>query len=497
MSGDEFPDGRAVPRSRAGLPVGVAICLCLALVSIELGWVSFFRHAWGFNLWQYLSPPATVVLSLAVLLLCWRRFRGSAIRAAQSVYERAHGSAPRLIGWLAFIALPFAFWMLRERRYFGDSAVHAWAAAAGWEFTVPDIGSTYLFSRCFALSRLLDIDGVNLVRALVCVSGGVAVGCFVRMSRYVAPTPGRGALAAGLILCGGALRVFAGHVEVYVFVLMCGGAYFWSACAFLAGRCHWAAPCLVLGVGIWMHLSLIMLAPTLLYLFALAEPSRAVRQHAGRWVAALALASAPTVLFLLAMLATADAADLDRAREKTLQILGATPVPRFGHYWLLQSGEASGAGSVVRAHLKYLANALFILAPSAVPVLAGFALVSFRRFYATPQARFFSAASVCLLAYASVLRPLWGPHDWDLFTLTAICLASLAALLLVNETPEPLLSHLSTLLIGATLLFVTIPFLAAGIAPSREAGPFTHQGIWPNPSETAWEAFLKEMEPWL
>ena len=105
---------------------------------------------------------------------------------------------------------------------------------------------------------------VAALQLALCASGALALLCVWRAGRYLAP--GHGAGVALLILSGGLLRVFAGHVEVYGFLLAAAGAYLWSALAHLAGRASWTTPCLALGVAVWLHPSAVALLPSLVLL---------------------------------------------------------------------------------------------------------------------------------------------------------------------------------------------------------------------------------------
>ena len=98
-----------------------------------------------------------------------------------------------------------------------------------------------------------------------------------------------------------------------------------------------------------------------------------------------------------------------------------------------------------------------------------------------------------------MLRPIWGPYDWDLFSLTAVSLASLAALLLVRSLEGPELAHVAAVVVGVSLLFVTLPLVAIGVAPGiapDDAGPFA-RGVERDEGESGWDALERQIEPWL
>ena len=390
-------------------------------------------------------------------------------------------------------------WLLRERRMYGDSDILLYNAASGSAFVFPDIGASFLFHLCQELGAALGVSGRTVLQPAVALAGGASLFCFTRVGLLLAPTRRRALLFVLLVLGGGLLRVLAGHVEVYAFVLLCAGAYFWSALASLAGRCTTTWPALAFGVGLWMHLSFSFLAPSLLVVVLLA-PADSGRAVVRRVLGAVLVGAAPVLVFLLVMWLRGRTAELAQASETLLRWGGFEPSP-VGHEAFLRSPfGASGAGTryaiLSPGHLKYLANAFFLLVPSALPLLAVLLAAAPRRFVTTPQAIFLSCGALFMLLYALVVRPVWGPYDWDLFSLTAVALACLAAHVLVQTLPDPPLADLGVLLVGATLLLVTIPFVAIGIAPARDAGPFAY-GLSSQAGESPVDAFERQLGPWL
>lgn len=465
------------------------------LVPAALGAFPGLTRAWGVNLWAYLPAPAVLGLSVCACLLCVASVRERLARAAEAGWRATR----RIPTPVALPLLALLLFLLRERRLYGDSRILLYASASGARFHFPDVGATWIFHLTHRCALALGADTQTLVQVLACLSGSIAIGCFARASNLLAPDPGRAAVVLALTLGGGVLRVFAGHVEVYALVLMCAGAFLWASLARLRGSCAAWVPALLLGVGLWMHLSFATLLPGLIALPWLAG-RRGRSALFGETAAALALAAAPSVLFLAAM-ALSGGNELASLREKVLQITGREPDPEIVHYWLRPFWAEPGRGTdwilFSRPHLKYLGNSLYLLAPSALPVLLAFALRRRALFTDRPEARLLGWLCLGTVVYACLLRPIWGPYDWDLFSLTAVCLACLAAHLLVRGLDDARLRQVASVLIGATLLLVTLPFLGVGIAPSRAAGPFAHEGIRPSPQESAWDAFERQIEPWL
>ena len=215
---------------------------------------------------------------------------------------------------------------------------------------------------------------------------------------------------------------------------------------------------------------------------------------------AAGVAALPIVAFLAAMAVLGHTAELAQALETLRRWSGIEPSP-VGHEAFLRGPfAASGAGTryaiLSAGHVKYLANAFFLLAPQALPVLAGFLLLAPRRLAASRDVVFLGVAALFMVLYALIVRPVWGPYDWDLFSLTALALATLAATLLVRSMPDPPLGELGVLLVCGTLLLVTIPFVAIGIAPAQPAGPFAF-GVESAPGESPVDAFERNLGPWL
>jgi hypothetical protein len=450
--------------------VAAATIACLLLLVPQLGAWLRLRYAWGFNLWQYLPPGAVAVLAVALLLLCTRRAREVAIEAAVALARRLRPKG----AWALAAASPFVFFALREREFFGDAVLYPLLFADGWRFVVPELGSSHLL---WLSTRLADVlvcgwgsgfcyeassSGVTrtCLQGLICGVGAAALVLWARAARLLAPGPGRRLFVLAFVFCGGLLRLLMGHVEVYAFVLAAAGAYVWAALAWLCGRCRWWVPCLALGIAFWLHQAFAVLAPSLLHLLLL-RPAPHGRRWSRRLPVALLLGLGPTLLFLLAIALFWPGEDLGHAWTKTLQILGIEPDPLGLGLWLPS-----------RAHLKFLLNSFFVLAPAGSAIALGFALFSPRSLVGTSESSFLAGICACTLLYACALQPVWGPYDWDLFSLAAVATAALAGHLMATRLAPRRLGHLGALSIGASLLLVTVPFVWVGIAPSRDAGPF-------------------------
>ena len=486
-------------RDATRFAVPTAAAALLLLTAAQMGALPPLRFAWATNLWQYLPMPLALGLAALSLALCWPPPRIELVRRLpHGVAERILPVTPAATAVFA-AAAAFVLWLLRERHMYGDSNILLYNAAAGSAFLFPDIGATFLFQLCQRLGTAVGVSGQSVVQVAVALAGGCTVAGFAQVTRLLAPDAGRALLLLLLVLGGGLLRVLAGHVEVYAFVLLCAVAYFRTALDCLAGRRPVTHPALAFGVGLWMHLSFSFLAPSLL-LVALLSTGEDRKAMPAAVLRAAGVAALPIVAFLAAMAVLGHTAELAQALETLRRWSGIEPSP-VGHEAFLRGPfAASGAGTryaiLSAGHVKYLANAFFLLAPQALPVLAGFLLLAPRRLAASRDVVFLGVAALFMVLYALIVRPVWGPYDWDLFSLTALSLATLAATLLVRTMPDPPLTELGVLLVCGTLLLVTIPFLAIGIAPAQPAGPFAF-GVESAPGESPVDAFERNLGPWL
>jgi len=448
-------------------------------MAAQRGWLPGTRFAWAFNLWGYLPEWVGYALACGALLLVSARVRATVASAAETL-RASIARGPRFaVAFLGYGSLLLAFWLLRERLFLGDSGLLITNAQVGSSFIFPEMGTTFLMRAGARLGRALQVGPHPPIQLGIGLCGAIAVAFLLRAARHLAPTDGARVAVVGLVLSGGLMRIFAGHIETYAPLLAAVSAYVWLALECLAGRRSLAAPCLALGVAICLHAVGACLVPSLLVLSALVPQSRA---RPARTVVQMAvLTAAPTIILLSTIAFFAPARDFAMAWERVLLVLGQSSDPHAVRAWVRGWGGAPSIGTDVVwlswPHLKYLVNAGHLLVPAALPTLLVLTLGAPRRLVASPIAVFLGAAAISGLIYATLLRPFWGPFDWDLFCLTWFMLALLAGHLLAVELDAEPFRHVVTWLIGFQLLFVGIPFLAIGVGVSRPAGPFVPENF--------------------
>jgi hypothetical protein len=244
----------------------------------------------------------------------------------------------------------------------------------------------------------------------------------------------------------------------------------------------------------------VALVPSLLLLPWLASGRSDEPRPILRSVAGAALSGVPILVFLALMLVFGHGEDVWRAGRQAVEVLGRSPELDATRWWVRGWGSYPSIGTDVVflswPHLKYLLNAAYLLAPATLPLLMGFAIARRRLLVQAPAARFLLVAAIPLVAYSCLLRPFWGPFDWDLFSLTALVLSLLAAHLVATGLAPSVRAHVAVWLVGFQLAFVAVPFVATGLGKWRDAGPFQPRQ-WTVDLRTPNTPPPDVLEPWL
>jgi hypothetical protein len=149
--------------------------------------------------------------------------------------------------------------------------------------------------------------------------------------------------------------------------------------------------------------------------------------------------------------------------------------------WVKGWGEFQRQNTVYvlfsHAHLKYLGNAAWLLAPAGLPLLAGFALVRRGRIASTPVTKFLAITSLSLVVGSCLVRPASGPFDWDMLSVTALFLVFFAGVLLSQMSIESGRRHLAAAVIALQFLFFGLPLSAIALGGAEPAGPFIEEAF--------------------
>lgn len=470
------PDPAPVVRSR-----GFAAALVLAwavLTLLELGWIPPLRYAWAYNFWQYLHPAASPLLAVAGLALCLPAVRSGVIEVVRRASAALRDVSRIRLEVVAFVAIVAVLWLLRERYVLGDAFLLIHAVRTGYVYLFPELGATFLL---WAFAKGLGTFGVDVLVStplLSCVFGALTVLLLARAGTALCNgRSGRGVVLAAIVLSSGLLRVFAGHVEVYAALLAAASAYLWASVEYVHGRTRLLWPALALGMTIWVHVAGVLLAPSLAALPWIARPAAPWSERWRDLLWSAVLCGLPVVVFLLLAWAIGPQADFDRLVVKILEVLGLAATPEATSWWVRLSDQSPaptlGIGYVLLsfAHLKYLANAFHVLAAGGVAVVVATLVLSPARLRA-PEAVFLIVATGPQLVYSLLLRPFWGPFDWDLFAGAGFFVSVLGAWVVCTWPSRRDFEHVALVLVGFQLLFVSGPFVALALGEPRDAGPF-------------------------
>jgi hypothetical protein len=481
-----------------------AFALWLLFVAAQMAWLPLTQYAWAYNLWAYFPDWAAWLAWGVALSLCLAFVREGIVRGAHETAGRFGALPARLQDVIIFIAVVSLLWVMRERMLIADSwLLYNAAVRESWLFVFPDVGSTF-FMRSIARAEFVPLPGAQRLQLAYCLCGGLATMLAIRVARRLSiGTEGGAAIIVLLLLTSGVARLFAGHVESYS-VALCGVLfYFWMALAFIDGDVDWWAPCVALGVAGWLHLSALFLVPSIVLLPWIASPGLGWRP----WIAVLLrgapIAIAPMIAFWLVAYAFGYSEDLERGFHVMLEIAAGeeTKEGLNKQWWVRIGDEPAEVGLdyvfLSRAHLKYLANAAHVLMPFSALII-GLVVARFRPGFDTPACRLLIAACIPTMAYAFMLRPFWGPYDWDLFAITAFSVSLLAGHLLLTSFEARTRAHVATWLLGFQILFVGLPFLVLGVVQPRDGGPFIgkkylHSIMTPQPDGRP----IGKLVPWL
>lgn len=453
------------------------------LFAATYGYVPGLKHAWGFGLLRYLEDWVAWLLTGVALLVTTDEARRGVLRAAALVRARTQNLSPRSRGALLFLVAAVTLWLVRERVLLGDSILlHSLLTHEG-RVTYPEPGGLALLLAIYRLAGFLALPPLLIARLLACLAGAATIVFVVRASRLTGATGGGAHAIAPLAFSGGMLAALAGRLEIQPFALAASAAYLWLALRFLHGGLGFAAAALALGVASWLQPWCLLLFPGLVLL----------RRLRGERVLtpALGLVALPLLLhvtFLLAWNPDGLPATIVLARA-----LGSART------WVRLPGGAPSIGTdyvlFSRAHLKYLGNAAFVLAPASLPLALGLLAAPCRAF-ATAPARFLGISAAGLLVAACGIRPVWGPFDWDLFCVTALCLVFLAGVALDLVPGRQRRAHLAVVVVGLQLCFVGIPMLSIGQGAQRAPGPFVAKRFDPRLFEVGRKP-PRRIAPWL
>ena len=421
------------------------------------GWLLPFvpgKDAWHqreiyFGLSQLRLLPVLPALAWAAVIAGAAAWYHRAPARIDSLLERLEASyrARARYAVLTGLVAALVFWLLRSRFINMDARTFPFnfsrgVAAFGAFTSLDEIGELWVHSALWGFGHERfgwTIAGVYQVVSSL-AGGGFVVLLVALCSRLV---PGRGLIAAALILCGGYAQLFFGDIENYTLTALLVLLYFYASARHLDTNRHLAWPAVCLSLAIVFHGLAAFMGPSLLYLFV-----RAARQDRGREIG-------PALLAFAAPIGAA------------LFLVHVAYMP-LGEFIEGSHGVAALGGSAakfVRPSLDYylqLGNLLLLLMP-ALPLLI--LAAGTRRLRRDPVGVHLVIASLTMLVYVLTWRAALGiHHDWNLFAVAAIPWSLLLWTSLLRGPAPPARARVLSTAFGLFSL-VSLAWILANHAP--------------------------------
>lgn len=437
--------------------IGLAAGLC-GLVSLVRFWASFFptQRLWGVSHLGYFPIPFRIVVSVAAIaiLVPWvnRQVR-TFLKVLLAGIEDRLFRLPWKGGYLIIGAAAWiGFYLLRVRGfYLGDSPILISSLSSRPPLRLyPEPLGIFI---PFALHRLLSpwhIAPETTYALLSCTSGVLYLFLAWFWGKAAAEDRLGRWLGFGILATLGLVQQFFGYVENYSLLIPAQMAYFICGMRVLQGKGSLLIPALILMALMFLHLSSLMLVPTLALLWS--ERRKGWSEGGKTTFVALSILGA----LLLSGLAIFTFGKLAAISRYILPFQGGP-------------SDAPGYSLFSCDHLIDLANLHLLASPIAIPMLLltlGFILRAHRK---EGLVRFLLLSGLAQVAFTFFFNPELGAgRDWDM--LSAVGTLGFA-LLLTYATSRLRLVHreyLGLALIG-TACFATASFIALNASKNASA----------------------------
>ena len=375
--------------------MGVGLLGALLLLSSG-GRALGFDGLWAFGFLDYVNPALRLLLAVLVL--------AATLPPAQRLVARLGQLRVNPRPWLLIPAAGLAFWLFRERTFYGDALLKLELLRTHTLQTDPYVWKEPLDAllgySAAALARSFGQPPEVAIAGLSVLAGMVYVAAALWVSRLLGESPGeRAVLLTGLLALGSSLLWF-GHVENYSLVTAFSFASVTLALGYLAGRVPLWLVGLTAGAAVSFHPQALFTLPALLLLLE--------RQRWPRQMGILALSGAfmppLTVAMLVGMGVPLPGLDNGYAGDPQL-------------FW-------TPAQALAPSQLVQALNNLWLVAPLAPGLLiAGLLALARPPLRRQRPFRYLTGVAAGMLLYHfSFQNDLPRPRDWDLFAIVGPCL---------------------------------------------------------------------------
>jgi Flp pilus assembly protein TadD len=400
-------------------------------------------HLWGIDALAYLPGERLLLIVIGLTAAAALLYRFSTTRnldpwrTASSTNGFAFGLAV-IFGGLSVAAysridlLGDGFLYIREIEQATDIGDLARMDRAPLTFVLIRALATFL--------RPLGISALLLYKGISCLSGISYVLLAVWFCRIVTNHVRKRAIVLVALLTVPSIQLFFGYAENYSLLHLGVMAYVLLAFRAMRGSVSPYAASLCLGVLIPIHLSAVLLVPSLILVISKTLRTRST---------ALLLMSAITVAILWLM--DFDIAALIAHSGSGANTLNLTGTDAMRPYGLLSA-----------AHILDWLNLYLLIAPAALLVLP----VCGCRLPNTDDLRFLLTLSVPAIAFTFVVNPEIGAfRDWDVLSLPAIPLAIWAGLAFANRHTDTPGFGRSAIFTWGTVALHTVAWITLNATP--------------------------------
>ena len=461
--------GRKVDRTDTSKPIIVA-GFFLGLHALFAYWQPV--SVWGADFLRFYDFGPRLVFVLLSVALLFLAARGRLGRWASAVSRRRDSGPDFWRSALAWVLLLFGgllvFWSTRSVVHLlGDGIMLMRELDDFWS----EVPRTDRAPLTFWIVRGLHRAGASAwhsaettYRIFSCVSGIL----YLVVARYAARLLGKDALERFLILAlllgAGYMQLFFAYVENYAFLFPFMLLYLLLGIRVLNGRLTIWWPAALLGVLMALHITMMTLVPSLLALAILNGRLEGVSGTTGPGRlaarAGFALLLSAVVFFGALLLIQFDLiAYLQKRQGFYILNLFAEPGPKQ-HYRLFSIGKWVD-----------FVNQYFLVAPSSLLVLLLCRRTSWLR---GPDRQFVLVAALFPILFTVVANPELGAfRDWDVFAFAALPITLWAALTVVRELRDRIVSANAAGLICAAAVLHTVFWIGVNADDSSAEARFS------------------------
>ena len=435
-----------------------------ALIFLALHWFpTVFDARWGFDAFSALPLCIRIVCTVIVLCLISPHIAQRALRVLGLFLGRA-AKHKRVFFACVLAILCVCLWGLRSQVLSLNSDGMDWVSMAeeGECFHFKEAGATLLFYLAYRLAQPISPYALDTIAAVVSLCGAVFFAFLMEFAAEAKDSALDGALLFCLATGTGMIQIFFGHPETYGPLVAAMMVYLYFGLRCIKGKSGLVAVGLAFGVAVAIHLSAVLLGPSLLLLAA---------QKPGRRGKNFALACGAAALPVAALLSVIAYWGYDGPIVGFRELGGGDNI-LFVALWGKPQNEIHMRLLGTR-HIAFLANEVLFIMPAVIPTLAIVVLCGQGGRAASQRPRrFLAVAAAPWVGFLLFFNPDLGMLDWDLFAACALpaTLWAGVSLLAARDRRAALFGRYVVLVLASLGIVHTVPVLVhnASLPPASK-----------------------------